>query len=47
VEPTRYKRKGQAKKFMATNYTEGKWEGKHSWSDLVLSPGAEKDGEDL
>jgi hypothetical protein len=26
VEPTRYKRKGQAKEFMATNYTERKWE---------------------
>jgi hypothetical protein len=25
VEPTRYKRKGQAEKFMATNFTERKW----------------------
>jgi hypothetical protein len=26
VESTRYKRKEQAKEFMATNYTERKWE---------------------
>jgi hypothetical protein len=26
MEPTRYKRKGYAEKFMATNYTERMWE---------------------
>jgi hypothetical protein len=26
MESTRYKRKGKAKKFMATNYTERMWE---------------------
>jgi hypothetical protein len=45
MESTKYKRKEQAKKFRATNYTERTWEEQLEISGL--SPGVEKDGEDL